>query len=128
MCRWPQEVLTLYSQRVTILPSSEKIADVRALLVQRVKTTQASGQQVALAELVAGRHTPEFTVTLLFSDLAAFEAMRKRNQSDAAFQKFAAKLASLVRKPVAIELFEIVVQMPGMSTPSVAVRAKRKAK
>ena len=118
----------MYSQRVTILPSSEKIADVRALLVQRVKTTQASGQQVALAELVAGRHAPEFTVTLLFSDLSAFEAMRKRNQSDVAFQKFAAKLASLVRKPVAIELFEIVVPMPGMGTPAVAVRAKRKAK
>ena len=56
------------------------------------------------------------------------EATRKRNQTDATFQKFAAKLASLVRKPVAIELFEIVVPMPGMATPPVAARAKRKAK
>ena len=58
MCRRPQEVSTLYSQRVTIHPNSDKINETRALLVQRVKTTQATGQQVALAELVAGRHAP----------------------------------------------------------------------
>ena len=124
----------MYSQRVTIHPNPEKVNEVRTLLVQRAKLTQAAGQQLALAEVIAGKHAPEFTVTLLFNDLTAFDAARKRNGADAAFQKFTAKLASLVREPVAIELLEVVVPMPGVpGTPgrakvSLPARPKRKAK
>ena len=121
----------MYQQRVTVRPSPDKVAEARALLVAQAKTTQARGQRVALGELVAGRHGPEFQVILLFDDLAAFEAMRKRNQADAAFQKFASKLASISREPVAIELFEVLVVMPGVESASPkrasAARAKRKA-
>jgi ribosomal protein S11 len=84
--------------------------------------------------MIAGRHAPEFQVILLFKDLTAFEGQRKRNQTDAAFQKFAAKLASISREPVSIELFEVLVVMPGTDTsapqrPAAArAGAKRKAK
>lgn len=115
----------MYSQRVTIRPNADQVASVRALLTQRVKATQAAGQQAALAELIAGRHTPEFTVTLLFSDVSAFEAARKRNQSDAAFQKFATKLASMSRKPASIELLEVLMPMPAAKA---APAARRKSK
>ena len=69
---------------------------------------------------------------LLFDDLAAFDDLRKRNQADATFQKFATKLASISREPVAVELFEVLVVMPGFSLPSprragAGARAKRKA-
>jgi hypothetical protein len=122
----------VYQQRVTVHPNPEKIAEARALLVQRAKATQAAGQRIALGELVAGRHGPEFQIILLFDDLAAFEATRKRNQADATFQKFAAKLASLSREPVVVELFEVLVVMPGVASASpkraaAGPRASRKA-
>ena len=102
----------MYMQRIFLYPHPEKIAEVRALLVERAKARQASGIRVALAELIAGSDTPQFTVSTLFEDLAAFEAFRKRDQSDADFQKFVAKIGSLIRKPTAFDLLEVLVPMP----------------
>ena len=121
----------MYQQRVTIRPNADKIAEARALLVARVKATQAAGGQAALGEIVAGKHAAEFQVILLFKDLAALDAMRKRNQADKSFQTFATRLASISREPAAIEIFEILVAMPGTDTSAprpAAARAKRKAK
>ena len=117
----------MYAQRVTVHPSPDKIAAARTLLLARVKTGRASGQQIALGELVLGRRAPEFQVTILHSDLAAFEAQRKRNQADKGFQTFATKLAATLRKPVGQDLFEVLVAMPG-TEPSAKARAGRKAK
>ena len=50
----------MYQQRVTVRPNPEKVAEARALLVARAKATQASGQRVALGELVAGKHYRSF--------------------------------------------------------------------
>jgi quinol monooxygenase YgiN len=102
----------MYMQRVSIYPDPEKVAEVRALLTERAKARQSSGTRVALSELVAGSHAPQFTVSTLFDDLAAFEALRKRDQSDADFQKFVAKIGSLIRKPAAFDLMEVLVPMP----------------
>jgi hypothetical protein len=123
-----RRVFIVYLQRVTIHPNPGTIASARALLLARVKGARAGGQQIALGELVVGRHAPEFQINILFSDLAAFEAQRKRNQADATFQKFAAKLATMLRKPVGIDLFEMLVTMPGTEPSSTAGRARRKAK
>jgi quinol monooxygenase YgiN len=110
--RHSQEVVTMYMQRVSIYPNPANIAEVRTLLIERAKARQASGTRVALSELVAGANTPQFVVSTLFEDLAAFEALRKRDQSDVDFQKFAAKIGSLIRKPAAFDLMEVLVQMP----------------
>jgi len=118
----------VYQQRVTIHPNPDKIAAARALLSARVKTAQAAGQQIALGELIAGRHAPEFQVIILFKDLAAFEAQRKRNQADPTFQKFATKLAATLREPIGIDLFEVLAVMPGLESSPAAGRARRKAK
>jgi hypothetical protein len=118
----------MYSQRVTIHPSPDKIAAARTLLLARVKTTRAAGARVAFGELVVGRHAPEFQITLLFDDLAGFEAQRKRNQADAGFQTFVTKLAATLRKPVGVDLFEVLVAMPGTDSSSKAGQARRKAK
>jgi hypothetical protein len=99
-------------QRVTIYPDPEKVAEVRTMLVERAKARQAAGMRLALSELVAGGHAPQFTVSLLFDDLAAFEASRKRDQADADFQKFVGKLSGSIRKPSAFDLMEVLVQMP----------------
>ncbi len=116
----------MYTQRVTIHPSSEKIAAVRTLLLARVKANRAAGQRIAFGELVAGRHAPEFQITILFDDLAAFEAQRKRNQADKSFQAFATKLAATLREPVLTELFEVLVAMPGTEPASKPARARKK--
>ncbi len=102
----------MYMQRVSIYPDPEKVAEVRTLLIERAKARQSSGTRVALSELVAGSDTPQFIVSTLFEDLAAFEALRKRDQSDADFQKFVAKIASLIRKPAGFDLLEVLVPMP----------------
>jgi hypothetical protein len=102
----------VYMQRITIYPNPEKVGEVRALLVERAKLRQGAGMRLALNELVAGGHAPQFTVSLLFDDLAAFEASRKRDQSDADFQKFVGKLSSMIRKPNAFDLMETLLPMP----------------
>lgn len=107
-----RKVDTMYMQRVSLYPNPQNIAEIRTLLVERAKARQASGTRVALTELVAGSDTPQFTVSTLFEDLAAFEALRKRDQSDADFQKFVAKIGSLIRKPAEFDLLEVLVQMP----------------
>ncbi len=102
----------MYMQRVSLYPNPANIAEVRTLLIERAKARQAAGIRVALSELVAGSNTPQFIVSTLFADLAAFEALRKKDQADADFQKFVAKIGSLIRKPAAFDLMEVLVQMP----------------
>jgi len=99
-------------QRVSIYPNPEKVGEVRTMLVERAKSRQADGVRLALSELVAGGHAPQFTVSILFNDLAAFEASRKRDQADGDFQKFIAKLSSLIRKPSDFDLMEVLAPMP----------------
>ena len=102
----------MYMQRISIYPDPEKVGEVRAMLVERAKLRQGAGMRIALNELVAGAHAPQYTVSMLFDDLAAFEASRKRDQSDADFQKFVAKLSSLIRKPTGFDLMETLLPMP----------------
>ena len=102
----------MYMQRVSIYPNPEKVGEVRSMLVERVTSRQSAGVRVALSEMVAGSHAPQFTVSILFNDLAAFEAYRKRDQADADFQKFVGKLSSLIRKPSGFDLLEVLAPMP----------------
>ncbi len=102
----------MYMQRISIHPRSDHVADVRSLLQERVKGRQAEGVRSALSELAIGGDAPLFVVSILLNDLAAFEALRKRNQSDAGFQAFVGKLSSMERKPAQTDLFEVVVPMP----------------
>lgn len=102
----------MYMHRITIYSNPEKVAEIRALLIERTKARQAAGMRVALTEMVAGSHAPQFTVNVLFNDLAAFEASRKRDQADGDFQKFVAKLTSLIRKPNDFDLLEVLLPMP----------------
>jgi len=102
----------MYMQRVTIYPDPEKVADVRSMLSERAKARQAAGIRLALSEMVAGGDAPQFTVSIVFDDLAAFEANRKRDQADGDFQKFVGKLSSSIRKPSDFDLLEVLVQMP----------------
>jgi hypothetical protein len=100
-------------QQVSVFPNPQHIDEVRGLFLERLKTRQASGIRVSLTELVAGAKTPKFVVSTLYDDLAAFEAARKFYQSDAGSQSFMANIGSLVREPLAFDLLEVLVPMPG---------------
>ena len=102
----------MYMQRVSSYANPEKVGEVRSMLVERVTARQSAGIRVALSEMVAGSHAPQFTVSILFNDLAAFEAYRKRDQADGDFQKFVGKLSSLIRKPSGFDLLEVLAPMP----------------
>jgi hypothetical protein len=102
----------MFMQRISIYPDPEKLGEVRSMLLERVKARQGAGIRLALTELVAGSDTPQFTVSTLFDELAAFEAQRKRDQADGDFQKFVGKLASLIRKPTDFDLMEVLAPMP----------------
>jgi hypothetical protein len=102
----------MYMQRVTIYPKPENIGQLRTLLAERVKMRQGAGIRSALTELVAGGETPQFSVAVMFDDLAAYEAFRKRDMADAEFQKFVGQIATLIRKPTAFDLLDVLVPMP----------------
>jgi hypothetical protein len=102
----------MYMQRVSIYPNPANIAEVRTMMIERAKARQASGIRVAISEVVAGSNTPQFLVSTLFDDLAAFESLRNRDQADADFQKFLANVGSLIRQPAAFDLMEVLVPMP----------------
>ena len=100
----------MYMQRISIYPTPEKLGEIRTLLIERTTARQAAGMRVALTEMIAGSHHPQFSVNVLFNDLAEFEASRKRDQADGDFQKFVAKLASLIRKPNDFDLLEVLLR------------------
>lgn len=102
----------MYMQRVSIYPNPDKVPDVRAMVTERVKARQAGELRVALSELVAGADAPQFTVSILWNDLAAFESGRKSDQADGDFQKFVGKLTTLIRKPNDFDILEVLVPMP----------------
>lgn len=102
----------MYMQRVSIYPMPDKVAEVRPMLLERVTSRQGEGLRVALSELVAGSDAPLFTVSVLWNDLAAFEASRKSDQANSDFQKFVGKLSTLIRKPTGFDIMEVLVPMP----------------
>jgi len=102
----------MYMHRISIYPNADKVPEVRAMVTERVKARQSGGLRVALAELVAGTDAPQFTVSVLWNDLAAFEARRKSDQADADFQKFVAKLSTSIRRPSDIDILEVLLPMP----------------
>ena len=102
----------MYMHRVCIYPKPENIDDVRTMFVERIKSRQAQGARAEFTELVSGSKTPQFAVSTLYEDMAAFEAAQQMYQSDAGAQSFLAKLGLLIREPLANDLLEVLLPMP----------------
>ncbi len=101
-----------HMHRVFVYPKPENIDEVRTMFVERIKSRQAIGVRAEFAELVEGAEIPQFTVSTLYKDTAAFETMRQWYQSDAESQRFVAKLETLIREPTASDLLKVLVPMP----------------
>ena len=108
----PAPKAPFYVQRALNYPAQGKGPELRALLEERVKGVQSSGQPASLSASVYGSDGPIFITALSFQDLAALESYRRRNQADPRFQAFGVKLNPLVRQVTRVELFEALIAMP----------------
>ena len=102
----------MYIQRVTFHPAPGKTPELRTLLAERVKASQAQAIQAGLAEQLFGAEGQAFVITVRHRDLAALEQARRRNQDDPAFQAFLAQVNQLIRAPVRQQLLEVLVPLP----------------
>lgn len=101
-----------FTQRALGYPAVGKGPELRAIMEERVKGLQSSGQRATLGVSVYGTDGQEFTTTLAFQDLAALESYRRRNQSDPAFQAYVAKVNPLIRQGPKVELAEVLIPFP----------------
>jgi len=110
----------MYTQWVQYHPALGKGPELRALLEQRVKTFQADGQSVALAVRMMGDEEGNpFILVFRRQDLAEQEAFRRSAQSDAN-REFAAKVATLIARPAAVSLREVLMPAPANLPPLTA--------
>lgn len=98
-----------FTQRALFYPGQGKGPEVRALLEERVKGLQASGEHANLSMGVYGSENPMFAFARFFQNMAAVEATRVRNQSDAMFLAFQTKMNPLVRQPTKVEFGEVLI-------------------
>lgn len=102
----------MYIHRVSIYPKPENVEEVRTLFVERIKRRQTEGARAEFVELVSGNNAPQFTVSTLYEDPAAYEKAQQFYQADPGAQSFVAKVDSLIREPSASDLLEVLVPMP----------------
>jgi quinol monooxygenase YgiN len=102
----------MYIHRVSIYPKPEKVEEVRTLFVERIKRRQTEGARAEFVELVFGDNSPQFTVSTLYEDMAAFEVAQQGYRSDPGAQNFLAKIEPLIREPLAGDLLEVLMPMP----------------
>lgn len=117
----------MYVQRESSYPAPGKGAELRACLEERVKAAHAKGRAASLAvQLFAGAAGAGYVRNIRFQDLAAYDATRRQNQADPAFQALTQKITPLLSRPNAIELFEVLIPFPAtpvMRAPFFSQRA-----
>ena len=97
----------MYATITSVYPALDKESAVVELLREWAQLRQARGVRV---DLVQPWFSPsEVVVDHIYDDLAALEAQRRADQADADFQARLARLAPLLRAPVASRLFESLV-------------------
>jgi hypothetical protein len=107
----------MYSQRVMLQPVAGKVAEVDALLTDRIKRRQAQGTDAVLAQRLTGAGAA-FEIGLRFPDLAAFQAFRTANRASTDFQAYQAQLAPLLQGPGSVALFEQLIAPAAGPTPT----------
>jgi len=103
--------------RARIHPKLDKVGEVRAFLADSVTAAQAQGEKVGLAQRIYSSEGPLLVVPRRFDDLAAADAWRRRNVTDATWQERVAKLNALVRAPVQLSLEESIIPITPSDTP-----------
>ena len=107
----------MYTQRVTLQPVAGKVAEVEALLTDRIRRRQAQGTNASLAQRLTGEGAT-FMLALRFPDIAAFQSFRTANRADREFQAYQATLAPMLRGPGRVELSEILIPAAAGPAPT----------
>jgi hypothetical protein len=108
---------TVYIQRVTQTAALGKAQELRTLNIAQVKARQDQGIRASLSAPLTGVGG-RLVVGLMYDALADLQALRERNASDAAFQQYAAKIATLMANPIETEIWEMLLQVQTGSTPA----------
>src|SRR4051812_32859344 len=95
----------MYSLRYQLYPSLEAEAEVRSLIVERVRRDQSDGvRSTALAALVS-ESGPAVVAVYQFDHLAGMEGWMERNEDDTQ-RGWLAKIQPLLRQPTRQNLYE----------------------
>jgi hypothetical protein len=103
----------VYILRQHVLPALGKGPEVQAQLTDWVQYVQAQGRQVALLGQLFSAEGPALVVSTRAEDLNALERHRRESLAGADFQARAARLAPLLRGPVATVVAEVVIPVGG---------------
>ena len=102
----------MYVQNYRIFAALGRYPEVRSLLEEAVKNSPTDVLNSLSLSVLGELGT--YVLTVLHEDLAAYEKVRDRNQADPTFLAAAAKLVTMIRQPVVVNLSEVVV---GTATP-----------
>lgn len=101
-----------YLQRITNTPLPGKGRELQDIVVERAKGRQSEGIRTGVSIQAAGPASGTVVTTIVFGNLAEYEKLRARNQTDASFQQYGQRLAGLSSRTPIVELLEIVVPYP----------------
>lgn len=99
--------------RNRVSPAPGKVAELRAALEERIKTSHPPGVAGArLSRQVASVDGPAFVVSLFYTSMAGMDEHRSANDKDLSFATYANKVASLSRAPMQQRVTRILIPFP----------------
>lgn len=100
----------MYVRRIHWYPRVDSGTELRDSLTSMVKQSQAQGRRVSLMEQALPGDGPCYVTAEVFDDLAALDVQRQQLRAAATTPEARAR-AALLRSPIAVTLFEIIVPM-----------------
>ncbi len=101
----------MFIQRVVLTAAIGKSPQLQAVLEERARQLQAKGQRLGLNRTLVG-DGPQFVVTAIHENLAAFQARLQENQQDSTIQPFMDRLSPLLGERAQSSLLEVIIQPP----------------
>ena len=89
-------------------PAIGKAGELRSTLEEATRNFQEKGYRVNLYLKVVSDDGPTLVVNGVYDNLEAFEKARDQLLSDPAYRELQEKVAPLMRKPLGVELFNVL--------------------
>ena len=103
--------------RVVHYPAIGKAGELRTLIEENVKQSQADGVRTTLIQKVVFDSGPVFVANRVFDNMEALEKFRDQIVSNPTYRESVEKAAPLRRKDIDIEIFNVLVPRSGENVP-----------
>ena len=113
----------MYSLRQRIYPALGREGEVRALVTEMAKYSQGKGRDVALLSRIFSSEGSALVAVTRAESLDALESYRRENTSDGEWLARAAKLSGMLRAPVQVGVFDMVIPPSGSGPAGIVARA-----